>query len=309
MAARAELIADRGAAAEDDELFRSRAFYDAEGVSHTLRIDAGGASVLTPLLVRPIPGSDRLDAVSPYGYPGGVVAAPPAPSAAEVDWAPTGLVSIFARERLEGPPWLAAPRPRSKVLVHDPGRPRGVRRRLAEQIRANERRGWGVEALSGPQARGEDRAAFATAYEQTMRRAEADPRYFFDRSYFSAVLRFERTWLILARSPWGAVGAGAIAGLSDGFLHYFLGGTADSHLEASPFKNVVAAMLELADRLACPLNLGGGVRPGDGLEAFKRGFANAETAFRTHEVICDRAEYERLGAGGDRSFFPAYRAD
>ena len=97
----------------------------------------------------------------------------------------------------------------------------------------------------------------------------------------------------------GEVGAAAIAAVSDGVLHYFLGGTADAARDASPFKNVVAAMLDLADELELPLNLGGGVTAGDGLEGFKRGFANGELPFRTHEVVCDPDEYERLAAGRD----------
>ena len=113
----------------------------------------------------------------------------------------------------------------------------------------------------------------------------------------------------LARDPEGEPAAAAIAALSDGFLHYFLGGTADASLDASPFKNVVVAMLDLADELGTPLNLGGGVEPGDGLERFKRGFANAELPFVTHEIVCDEAEYARLAGGRDPGgFFPAYRA-
>ena len=59
-------------------------------------------------------------------------------------------------------------------------------------------------------------------------------------------------------------------------------------------------MLDLADELGLPLNLGGGVSAGDGLEAFKRGFANAELPFHTHELVCDPGEYERLAAGAPR---------
>jgi hypothetical protein len=71
----------------------------------------------------------------------------------------------------------------------------------------------------------------------------------------------------------------------------------------------VVAMLDLADELGLPLNLGGGVTPGDGLERFKRGFANSELTFHTHEIVCDRGEYDRLSAGIDAGgFFPAYRA-
>jgi hypothetical protein len=103
------------------------------------------------------------------------------------------------------------------------------------------------------------------------------------------------------------VGAAAIAAVSDEVLHYYLGGTADAVREDSPFKNVVAAMLDLADELGLPLNLGGGVEPGDGLETFKRGFANADLPFCTHEIVCDPATYAELGAGrAAAGFFPAY---
>jgi Acetyltransferase (GNAT) domain len=308
---RAELIADRGEAATSDDFFRGRAFYDAEGVTHTLRLDLDDGEARVPLLVREIPGTERLDATSPYGYPGAVVEASGQPAAAaDVDWSASGLVSIFARERLEGEPWLAGARERSAVLLHDPARPRRVRPRLAEQIRANERRGWSVERVRAADASAEQRAAFERAYEQTMRRADAADRYFFSGDYFESVLSFGDTWLLLATGADGEVGAGAIVARSDAMLHYFLGGTAEEQLAESPFKNVVEAMMGLADEFELPLNLGGGVRPGDGLEAFKRGFANMELPFRTHEIVTDEAEYARLSAGRPQGgFFPAYRAD
>ena len=308
---RAELIADRGEAATSDDFFRSRAFYDAEGVTHTLRIEGDNGEARVPLLVREIPGTERLDATSPYGYPGAVVeasatSAPPS----DVDWSGVGLVSVFGRERLGGEPWLAGARERSAVLLHDPARPRRVRPRLAEQIRSNKRRGWSVQRISGPDASPEQRADFERAYEQTMRRADAAERYFFSSDYFQSALSFGDSWLLLATAASGEVGAGAIVVRSDAMLHYFLGGTAEEQLPESPFKNAVEAMMSLADELALPLNLGGGVRPGDGLEAFKRGFANSELPFRTHEIVTDEDEYERLSAGRPQSgFFPAYRAD
>jgi hypothetical protein len=217
------------------------------------------------------------------------------------------LVSVFARERLAAEPWLGGSSERSRVLVHDPARPRAVRARLAEQVRANERAGWSVALAPGPSTSREDREAFGRAYEQTMLRTGAARRYFFSRSYLDAALSYPRSWLLLARRD-GAVGAGAIAVGSDGLLHYFLGGTAEEALASSPFKNVLARTLGLSDELELPLNLGGGVRPGDGLERFKRGFANHELAFRTHELVCDPTEYEHLSAGhDDAGFFPAYR--
>jgi hypothetical protein len=105
------------------------------------------------------------------------------------------------------------------------------------------------------------------------------------------------------------VAAASIAVRSDGFLHYFLSGSADSHLRDSPMKNVVAALTEHATDIDLPLNLGGGITPGDHLEEFKRGFANRQLPWHTSELICDSAAYARLSAGRDAGdFFPAYRA-
>ena len=60
---------------------------------------------------------------------------------------------------------------------------------------------------------------------------------------------------------------------------------------------------------ASPSISAAGIRPGDGLEDFKRGFANAELPFHTHEIVCDRAAYDRLSRGrGETDYFPAYRA-
>ena len=262
------------------------------------------------MIVRTTPEGPHLDATSLYGYPGATVEGEgEAPAAESVDWSATGLVSVFARERLAGQPLLANATRRGMVLIHDPARPRQIRPRLAEQVRATARLGYRVEAIPGPEAGEHDRAGFHAAYTQTMHRVGAAERYLFGADYMELVLRFERSWLLLARSAAYGVAAGAIAAVSDGHLHYFLGGTAEFAISDSPFKCVVASMLDLADELEMPLNLGGGLEDGDGLERFKRGFANAEAEFHTHEVVCDADAYEALSAGRDAGgFFPAYRA-
>jgi hypothetical protein len=308
--AQAELIEDRGEGATGPEFFRSAPFHRAEGATHTLRVDSEGRTASMAVIVRDVPGEDRRDASSVYGYPGARVeghGAPPAPE--EVDWSATGLVSLFARERLGEPPFLSGARERGRVVIHRPDRPRAVRRRLAEQIRQGARRGYAVDVSTGPESADADRAAFHRAYTETMRAANAAERYFFDRAYVDTVLEFERSWLLVVRSGTGEPAAAAIAAASDGYLHYFLGGTvADARVD-SPFKAVVARMLDLADDLDMPLNLGGGVALGDGLERFKRGFGNAEESFVTHEVVCDEVAYAELAGGRDAGgFFPAYRA-
>ena len=110
-------------------------------------------------------------------------------------------------------------------------------------------------------------------------------------------------------APGGEVAAASIAVRSDGFLHYYLSGSADAHLGDSPMKNVVAALVGFAVEQGLPLNLGGGIARGDRLEEFKRGFANREQAWHTSEIVCAPVAYSRLSANSDAGdFFPAYRA-
>jgi hypothetical protein len=307
-AAVAELLADRGEAAAGEEFFRSPEFLGAEGVTHTLLIRHPGGQLLAPLVVREVPGEGLSDAASPYGYPGFDGPAPvPVLDPAALDLSATGLVSVFVRHRLGDPP-LAGATERNTVQVADPALPPKSRMSDRQQIRRNLRRGYEVTITDGPQSTPAQRSGFLEAYEQTMRRAGASERYFFGPAYFDRILSFRRSWLATALEPGGSVAAASIAVRSDGMLHYYLSGTADSHLRDSPMKNVVAALCELTADLGLPLNLGGGLAPGDRLEEFKRGFANREQPWRTSELVCDPAAYERLNAGREAGgFFPAYR--
>ncbi|HEY3191152.1 MAG TPA: GNAT family N-acetyltransferase [Solirubrobacterales bacterium] len=304
---RARLIEDGGAAASDPEqFFRSPAFLEAEGATHTVAIE-GDPELRLPVIVRSIEPGDRHDAISPYGYPGAaeLPAAPPNPRA--VDWSETGLVSIFVRDRI-GEASLAGGTVRNQVHIADGDG--GIRKRLQEQIRRNERRGWSVDISPAGHATADARAAFERAYAETMARAGAAERYLYPSEYFERLLRSERSWLLLAERE-GVGEAGAIAVASDGYLHYYLGGTRGEALGDSPMKNLFAAMISLGSELGMPVNLGGGLSPGDSLDAFKRGFATGGAPFRTHEVICDLAAYEDLAAGfpsAPEGFFPAYRA-
>jgi hypothetical protein len=305
-AVKAALIEDGGEAAADrEEFFRSPEFLAAEGVTHTLSVERTDLRV--PLVVRPIDGTGRRDAISPYGYPGGSAVSGSPPDPGGIDWFETGLVSIFIRDRIGDQGSLAGGTVRSMVRVAE-GLD-GVRKRLREQVRRNERRGWGVEATPGPDASHAARAAFERAYGETMARTGAAERYRYEGSYFERLLATRRSWLVLASRD-GAALAGAIAAASDGYLHYYLGGTANEALDDSPMKNLFAEMIGLGGELGLPVNLGGGMRPGDSLDQFKRGFASADAPFRTHELICDLRAYEELSAGADapEGFFPAYRA-
>jgi GNAT acetyltransferase-like protein len=305
---RATLIEDGGAVGSDPaQFFRSPEFLGAEGVTHTIAIDGGDEPLRLPVIVRSIEGTDRRDAISPYGYPGADRAPDSAHEPDGIDWSDTGLVSIFVRDRITGRPCFAGGTVRNEVHLAE-GRD-GIRKRLREQIRRNEREGWRVDVEPGPQVEPAAREAFEAAYAQTMARTEAAERYLYPSEYFEGVLSSARSWLLVASRGDGGV-AGAIAVGSDEHLHYYLGGTADEALGDSPMKNLFAAMIDLAGELGVSLNLGGGIQPGDSLDSFKRGFATSTAPFRTHEIVCDRGAYEQLGSGMDATegFFPAYRA-
>lgn len=326
MSARAELIEDGGALASGEEFFRSPQFLEAEGVTHSLRISGEDRELLAPLIVRELEGQER-DAISPYGYPGlvegnrggarrslpavapaGTPPIPPALDPESIDFSATPLVSIFIRHTLGDPP-LRGSSERNVVLIADPTLPAKSRGSDRNQINKNLRRGYELSLVPGPETTPTERAGFLAAYEQTMRRTSAAERYLFGAAYFDRILEFPHTWLALARAPEGTIAAASIAAAGDGYLHYYLSGSADSHLRDSPMKNVVVALIEHAAALGMPLNLGGGITRGDRLEEFKRGFANRELAWHTSEIVADQASYARLSgdrAGGD--FFPAYRA-
>src|ERR1044072_4831974 len=177
------------------------------------------------------------------------------------------------------------------------------------RINKTRRAGYEVLIVPGPETSAAQRAGFLAAYEQTMRRAAAAEHYFFAAAYFDRILESDLTCLALALAPGGEIAAASVAARSDGFLHYYLSGSADAQLRDSPMKNVVAALIEHAAAEGLPLNLGGGIARGDALEEFKRGFANREHAWHKSEFVCDREAYDRLSAGREPTgYFPAYRA-
>ncbi|HMT04400.1 MAG: GNAT family N-acetyltransferase [Solirubrobacterales bacterium] len=331
-----ELVEDGGLAASGTDFFRSVQFLEAEGATHSLLIFESESEsepvALAPLLVREIPGSDRSDGISPYGYPGlaisrGSLSRPDLPlDPVTIDFSGTGLVSIFLRHSISGgppvngAPSLAEATPRNVCLLSDPTLPRKSRASDRQQIRKNLNRGCSIEITPGPKTSHEQRAGFFAAYTETMTRTSAADRYFFSQQYFDLILSAESTWLFLLRTPGEGVEAGtdrpvaaaSIAALSDGLLHYYLSGTADAHLKGAPMKNVIEEMIGFAAERDLAVNFGGGITPGDALEEFKRGFANREVQWFTSELICDpeaaAALTGKLSPDNDPGFFPPYRA-
>jgi hypothetical protein len=204
---------------------------------------------------------------------------------------------------------LTGTSPRNVVQIADPALPPKSRPSDRRQVRRNLEAGYELALVRGPETTPDQRAGFLGVYEQTMRRTAAADHYFFNLAYFDRILAADRTWLVLVSASGGDLAAASIAAVSDDYLHYYLSGSSDSHLRDSPMKIVVAHLVELSTELALPLNLGGGLAPGDALEEFKRGFANRQQPWHTSEIICNEEKYNQLSKGHvSGSFFPSYRA-
>ncbi|WP_244981704.1 GNAT family N-acetyltransferase [Corallococcus exercitus] len=308
---RAALVPDEGRSAVSEDYFRSAHHLRAEGVTHTLVIEDGeGRALRVPLIVRPIEGTPYRDAISPYGYPGGRLDGLSEVPKDAVDWEGTGLVSLFVRDRVAGPRCFAGGTERNEVFFIDPRLPIEFQAEARRQMRRNTRLGF--VSTCGPvrEATHEEREGFKDVYRQTMVRDGAQARYFFSDAYFEELFSSPVAWLATTRAPDGHIASSGIGVRSDGVLHYYLGGTADADLGRSPAKNTVfGALVELATQLGLPFHLGGGVKPGDGLEQFKRSFSNSSSHLCTHELISEPTVYARLsGTISGTGYFPAYRA-
>lgn len=310
MPLRAVLVPDQGRQALSEDYFRSEHHLRAEGVTHTLVIEGGTAgSLRIPLIVRPIEGTPYRDATSPYGFPGGVMDRLREIPKESVDWRATELVSIFIRDRIGGPCCFANATARNEVCVIDSALPVKFRKDHGSDIRRNARLGYTTSCLPVREASPELREELKQVYRQTMARNEATSRYLFPDTWFEEAFSSPVAWLVTIRAPDGLVADAGIAVLSDGYLHSYIGGTADPYLAHSPAKNGISVLVELSAKLGAPVNLGGGISPGDGIEKFKRGFANATARLYTHEVVCDPQTYESLVEGhAQTNYFPAYRA-
>lgn len=303
----AELLADCGEAALGEDFFSSHPYFDASGVTDTLRIETQAGELLAPLVVNPIGEGPARDAVSPYGYAGfrgdpGIEVDP-----TDVDFGPTGLVSVFIRHRVGYVP-LTGARQKNLVAIADPARPIRLRPSDRHQIERNRQAGYEVAIVPGPKTGAGQREAFMLMYRETMDLHEAEPHYYFPEQYFNMVLDSEHTWLALA-SQRGEFVAGSVITDSGGFLHYFLTGSVTARRAESPNKSVLGALIEMSERKGVPLHVGGGKEEGDSLAEFKEGFSNTSLPWYVSELICDQDAYDSLSgdlAGGD--YFPAYRA-
>lgn len=308
------------------------------GSARALLVEDGQRRLLIPLIARPIPSAGGAwDALTPYGYPGPLVAgedgseardafASDALEAASEVLRRDGCVSLFARLH----PLLGAkPRPANGLLVQH-----GTT--VHVDLRKSETELW-AETMSGHRNeinraikrghrayfddgfRHADR--FVEIYRATMSRVGAASHYFFDHDYLMGLREAlgERLRLAVVEIG-GAIAATGLFVETGKIVQYHLSGTDEAFLRERPTKLMLHFVRGWAkERGATWLHLGGGVGGGeDSLFKFKAGFstnASARSPFFTLRIVVDPAAYRALSRAkhpeADESFldgfFPLYR--
>ncbi len=299
------------------------------GVAKALLVTDGSRRLLLPMLVRDLPGG-RLDAVSPYGYPGPLAAGTDGPSfvgdalrEATRSLRDEGFVSLFVRLH----PLLDLQAPEGVGTLVEHGETVSVDLTLPaeatwHQTRRDHRHDITTGLRMGWRARMDEDwgelEAFKRLYAATMARLSAASRYRFDDSYFDGLRRAlgDRLHLCVVEAD-GAVAAAGLFVEASGIVQFHLSGSDDAFSRPGPTK----LMLHFVEGWARgrgdqTLHLGGGVGGrSDSLFAFKSGFSPLRHPFRTMRLVIDEREYRRRVAAHDatldpddtRGYFPAYR--
>jgi serine/alanine adding enzyme len=267
---------------------------------------AGG--VRYPFLVRPLPDG-RCDLTSAYGFGG-----PSAPgewrSAFRDACAERGVVSEFLRlHPLRGNAAYAGDdvevrRVQEMVVLEVDGDDQELVRRMVPQAR-NKLRKAGRAGLEARPSR--DLERFFRLYTDAMHQLGADRSYLFPLEYFVALDALGDGLLMLDAGPAASLflcGAGA--------MHYFLSASSDEGRRAAAANLIIYEAMRIArERGLGLLNLGGGLRDGDALHAFKCSFGPGRTDYSVGSAVHDQDAYRRLsaaaGAAEGERFFPAYR--
>ena len=162
---------------------------------------------------------------------------------------------------------------------------------------------------------------FLAIYKETMDRLKAKDSYYFDREYFTDLLKLgDRLHLVIVESESQIICA-SLFFESCGIVQAHLGGTKTEFLKQSPFNLLLHhARLWAKERGNKFLHIGGGVGgQKDKLFTFKSGFSKQRHQFFTMRLIIDEAKYDHLVRNKAQTknisieqlkklnFFPTYR--
>ena len=297
--------------------YYSRAFVEASaplagGEATFLHLKGEGGDVLFPCVVR----SDPTDVVTPYGYGGplGVGDDPPDFATAYQAWCERrGALSTFVVfhplfANAAGP-FRCTPLADTVAWPLDDDPFEAMDKHHRRRVRKAQREGLEVSVEEAPR----DLDGFVAVYEETMRRNDASPFYFFDDAYWEALLGVDPLVRVDVRGE-GELLSSVLGMGAPPWLHYHLGGTAGDGMRRGASH---LALYSLAvwgkEHGYTTLHLGGGVGGReDSLREYKRRFApDGLVPAVIGKAVHDEAAYLRA-AGADAidwdGFFPAFRA-
>jgi hypothetical protein len=290
-----------------------------------LHLGSASGDVVFPLLVREAPGG-RSDVGTPMGYGGPLAAGerPPADEffAAYERWCSDHrVIATFARfQPALANQRLAEGRWRLEHIGHSIGWHVGGRSadEIAEGLDGHHRRAVRKARRAGIEVTVEERprdlTAFVSLYEETMRRLDATPFYFFAEEYWVQLAGPLGDLLVRADALTdGEVVASIVCFASPPLLHYHLGASSErgQGLGANHLLFVETASWAAAHGFE-RFHLGGGVGGfEDSLFEFKRRFdpAGALPAY-LGKAVHDEETYRTLSGVAEidyAGYFPAYR--
>lgn len=307
---------------------RASAFLEPNDAAHPtlLHITAGtGGEWLLPLLVRPLPnGAAGFDATSAYGYGGPLALGSPdlaAVGAALDAWARANdIAATFLRlhpllDNARLVPPTAELIQLGATVAWDVTAGRELLPEMHTHHRRAVRKADRAELELRITAAPSDLADFRTLYETTMRRQEAEAFYFFNDSYWRALVDEPDVELVLVDGILdGEVVASLLCYAAGSALHYHLGASADAARAIGASNRCFLAAAEWAQsRAMTHFHLGGGYGGGTDspLFVFKHRYdpTSDPREFRVAKLVHDPSRYRELaGTDSTAGFFPPWRA-
>lgn len=272
----------------------------------------GDKTIILPLLIRKIEGTEYFDATSVYGYSG--------PKAINIEdsfdnalfrkelqslFLKNNIVSVFSRLNpfvqgqesiLNGLGQISS---HGRIVYIDltkdlDQQKAGYNKRLRTYINKARRQSTVRLAESN-----EEIEAFIAMYYENMKRVNADESFFFKKKYFFDLLNakeFETDLLLAIHNDSQEIIGGAMFIKKNKIVQYHLSGTKEEFLALDAIKLVIDEMrIRASNENYTYLNLGGGVgTKEDSLFYFKKGFSKDYKTFKLWKYIVNKEVYEEL---------------
>lgn len=258
------------------------------------------------------------DLVSPYGF-GGILSTdmengrPASPGGWTAFWAANGAVTAYIMQhplsRLSGAGSGADVTEALRLFQIDLTRPiddlfQAMHSAHRYQVRHDE----ASDAIDIVCNTDEVRQALFLLYPQTLDRLQASKVYYFTQPTLEALVNMAGALVVGAQDCNGVQAVSLFLSTPHG-ADYFLNAATEEGRKYSR-SLVWTAIRELKDRSVPSLNLGGGVHPGDSLEAFKRRFGGSAVSGQVLRQIFDQEKYAYLMRycenADPQGYFPSY---